>query len=116
MEVGDVVVAGQPIARYVDDAALERAEAEVERARRDLVAAEAELVAAEEVAVVERARWAVEVRSAVDEAERVGRLVEVGARPRVEAVEAGLRVGEARWREVEGLTRWTSERGGSSGR
>src|SRR5690606_25568203 len=89
----------------------ERAEGEVERARRELVAAEAALVAAEEVAAVERERWAADVRAAQDEAERVGRLVEVGARPSVEAVEAGLRVEEAQWREVEGLTRWTSERG-----
>lgn len=110
VEVGDVVVAGQPIARYVDDAALERAEGEVERARRGWVAAEAALVGAEEVAAVEQERWAADVRVAEDEARRVGRLVEVGARPQVEAVEAGRRVEEARWREVEGLTRWTSER------
>src|SRR5690606_31618222 len=61
VEVGDEIVAGQPVARYVDDAALERAEGEVERTVRVLAAAEAAVVGAEELAVSEQARWAGDV-------------------------------------------------------
>lgn len=111
VEVGDEIVAGQPIARYVDDMALERAEREVERTRRELVAAEAVLAAAEELAELNEFRWSAELREAEGEAERAGRLVEAGARPRHAAVEALQRVEEARRRQIEALTRWTSERG-----
>jgi len=111
VEDGDVVVAGQPIARYVDDDALERAEGEVERARRGLALTEAALVGAEDLADSERVRLAEDVRRAVEELKRVERLVDSGARPRVEVVEAGRRVEDARPRVLDGLTRWTSERG-----
>src|SRR5690606_28027223 len=91
-EVGDEIVAGLPMARYVDDAALERAEGEVERARRGLALAESGLAAAEELAEIERVGWAAESLAAEEEAQRVGMLVEAGARPRTEGVEAGRRV------------------------
>lgn len=110
VDVGDVVVAGQPIARYVDDAAVERAEAAVERARRELVVAEAALAGAEEVAAAERERWAADVQRAQDDLERTRRLVDAGARPAIEAVEAAGRLENSNRRELEGLTQWTSDR------
>jgi len=110
VDVGDFIVAGQPIARYVDDDALKRAEGEVERARRAVAAAEAVLVGAEELAASERNQWAIAVQRAEDELERVRKLVEVGARPAREVVETGRRLEDARRRQLDGLTRWTSDR------
>lgn len=108
--VGDEVVAGQVIARHHDEEALARAEDAAARAERALAAAQAALASAEEVAALEQAGWARAVAEAAGEAERVRRLVEVGARPGAEATEASRHLDAARARASEGAMRWQAER------
>lgn len=111
VEVGDAVVVGQVIARYVDEEALARAESDVDTARRAVAAAAAALAAAEEVAALERAGWSRAVAEARADLARVRRLVVVGARAGRELVEVERRFVDASRREIEGSTRWVGERG-----
>ena len=106
---GDHVDVGQPVARYIDDAALEEAEAKVAEARRALAGAQQELASARLRAELQRDGLEEAVAQAKAELARTERLVDGGAEPERARAEAVAKVRQAERAQVEGLTRATSE-------
>ena len=110
VQEGDEVVAGQPVARYIGEAALARAEAGVEDAERVLEAAEAAVEDADRAGALEARTARDAVVRAQREAERVRGLVAAGAAPRTSLVDAEERSRDARAAEIALLTKATSDR------
>ena len=110
VEEGDQVEVGQPVARYVDDAALAEAARAVAEAEGRVRAAERRLVDAERAAATQAAEHERAVGVAREALAKTEALVRGGAAPRVRAGArpAGPRGGERA--QLEALTRWTSER------
>lgn len=108
VEIGDRVEEGELIARYVDDSTLEVLHAEVEEAKGKIPELEktVELEREAHKAKLEGLRGQVE--EAKGRLERVRYLVESGASPGVQLVEAEAALRSAQQAEREELTAWTS--------
>jgi len=109
IEVGDELIEGQLIARYVDDVALELSEAELEEARRQLSDLEAERLRAGEMYELRVKAIKQEIEDSTVRLEKLRYLVERNAEPRnsLLAVEKALEGAEQDLLIQE--TSWTSQ-------
>jgi len=110
IEVGDELVEGQLIARYVDDVALELSEAELAEARRQLSDLEAERLRAGEMYELRLETIKQEIKDTTTRLEKLRYLVERNAEPRnsLVAVQKALEGAEGELMMEE--TRWTSQK------
>ncbi|MEM6429106.1 MAG: metal-dependent hydrolase [Deinococcota bacterium] len=110
VSVGDEVVEGERIARYVDDDALATSQAEAEAAHARLPELERELI--QQQASFERDAAALEqtIHQANDDLAKLRYLVSAGARPRNDLVHAEHHADDLAKQLLDLQTTWTSQR------
>ena len=107
--VGDRVGEGELIARYVDDNALKVSQAEVDEAKAQIPRLEKTIRLGREAHRAKLGSARGKITAATERLERVRYLVESGASPRVQLVEAEETLEAAQSAEREALTAWTSQ-------
>ena len=112
VETGQEVAEGELIARYVDDAGLEVAQAEATAANERIPELEQSISLEEEAHRARLDALTQEVETAAEKLERVAFLVERGAEPRARLAEAQAALNSAENAQQAELTAWTSRKHG----
>jgi hypothetical protein len=107
---GDKVLEGQPIARYVNDNALEVQQAQLERAMLAVNSGGAELASFKTVFASQQASLEMKLASARGAVKRLGFLVDAGAEPPVKLALAKSSLRELEAQNLERLSSFTSRR------
>ena len=112
VETGQEVAEGELIARYVDDAGLEVAQAEATAANERIPELEQSISLEEEAHSARLDALTQEVATVTEKLERVAFLVERGAEPRARLAEAQAALNSAENAQQAELTAWTSRKHG----
>ncbi len=107
---GDRVVSGQPLARYVNDAALEEVKARVSTAKATVAQSRADLERLRVGFVAYQPTLEERIKAAQTEVSRLEYLVGAGAEPRVKLSAAQAKLRDTKAEQLRELSRYTGEK------